>query len=80
MLDNNDAFKYELEYKGTFEITRCWTNGVVTLYCGEIKIRYNIRRIEPYTSDTNVEYIKFQELIIVDVTLGKYQLYTTVLY
>ena len=28
MLDNNDAYKYEMPYKGQFFITRCWTNGV----------------------------------------------------
>ena len=38
-------------------ITQCWTNGTVTLQCGAIKIRYNILRINPYTSDTNVEDI-----------------------
>ena len=36
------AFKYEIPYKGTFEITQCCTNGMVMLKCGAIKIRYNI--------------------------------------
>ena len=58
MLDNNDSFKYETGYNEPFEITRCWTNGIVTLQCGAIKISYNIRCIKPYTSDTNVEDIK----------------------
>ena len=58
MLNNNAAFKYEMTYKVPFYITQCCTNGIVTLRYGAIKIRYNIRCIQPYTSDTKVEYIK----------------------
>ena len=58
MLTNKSILKYETPYKVPFGITHYWTNGTVTLQCGTIKIRYNIRRIKPYTSDTNVEYIK----------------------
>ena len=54
MLDNNSACKYETPYKVPFFITQCWTNGMVTLRCGAIKIGYNICRIKPNTSDTNV--------------------------
>ena len=43
---------------GPFAITRCFTNGMVNLQYGPKKIRYNIRRINPYKSDTNVEDIK----------------------
>ena len=58
MLDNHSDFKYEIPYKGSFEITQCWTNDTVTLQYGAIKIGYNIRSIKPYTFDTNVEDIK----------------------
>ena len=44
-------------YKGPFVITWCWTNGTVTLQYGPEQIRYNIRQIKPYKSDTNVEDI-----------------------
>ena len=30
-------------------------NGMVNLQCGLIQINYNIRRINPYKSDTKVE-------------------------
>ena len=58
MIVNNSAFKYETPYNGQFEITQCleqW-NGIITVWGG--KIRYNIRHIKPYISDTNVEDIK----------------------
>ena len=57
-LNISAAFKYETPYKGQFEIKRCWRNGMVTLYFIAINIRYIIRRIKPYTYDTNVEDIK----------------------
>ena len=57
MLNNHVAYKYETPYKVPFVITQCWTNGMVALQYGTTKIRYNIRRIRPYTFDTNVEYI-----------------------
>ena len=43
-----------MPYKGSFLIIQCRTNGVVSLHCGVIQNRYNIHRIKPYTSDTNV--------------------------
>ena len=46
MLNNNVALKYETPHKGPFEINQCWTNDVVTLQCGKLKIRYNISSIE----------------------------------
>ena len=57
MLTNQTAYKYETPYKGPFLITQCFTNGTVKLQCGVIKITYNIRRIKPYKSDKNVEYM-----------------------
>ena len=39
-------------------IKQCWANGTVLLQYGMIEIRYNIRHIKPYKYDTNVEYIK----------------------
>ena len=58
IIDNNNYFKYETPYEGLFEINPCWTNDKVTLQCGAIKIRYNIRHIKSYTYYTNVEDIK----------------------
>ena len=62
MLNNHTAYKYETAYKGLFLITRCWTNGNVTLQYGPTKIRYNIRLIKPYKSDTNVEDINLENI------------------
>ena len=47
----------EMPYKGPFSIKLCWNNGTVTLKCGPIQIRQNIRRIKPYKSRTKVEDI-----------------------
>ena len=55
VLDNQSTQKYETTYKGPFVITQFCTNGMVALQCGEKKIRYNIFRINPHRSDTNVE-------------------------
>ena len=49
--------KYKMTYKGPFMITQCWTNSTVTLQRGMIKIKHNIRRIKPYTSDAKIEVI-----------------------
>ena len=35
----------------------CFTNGELNLKCGKIQTKYNIRRIDPYKPDTNVEDI-----------------------
>ena len=55
MLTNHASYKYETPYKGPFAITQCFNKGTVNLQCGAIKIKYNIRRIKPYKSDTKVE-------------------------
>ena len=57
ILTNKTGFKYKTLYNGIFEMTRCWTNGMVTLQCSAIKIRFNTSFIKPYTSDTNVKDI-----------------------
>ena len=57
MLNNNVAYKYATPYKVPFMITRCWTNVTVTIKRGPIQIRNNIRKINPYKSDANVEDI-----------------------
>ena len=54
MLNNHAVYNYEIPYKDLFLITQCWTNGTVTLQCGPKNIWHNIRRINPYKSDTNV--------------------------
>ena len=56
MLNKHTAYKYETPYTGPFIITKCLTNGTVNLQCGPKIIRYNIRRIKPYKSNTKVEY------------------------
>ena len=55
MLDNDAGYEYKTTHKGPFVISLCWNNVKVTLKCGAKKVRYNIRRINPYTSDRNVE-------------------------
>ena len=55
MLAYHTAYKYETPYKGTFVITRCFTNGTVNLKYGATEIRHNICCIKPYKSDTKVE-------------------------
>ena len=55
MLTNHTAYKYETSYKGCFVITQWFTNGMVILQYGPTKIRYNIRQIKPYKSDTKVK-------------------------
>ena len=57
MINNTYDFRYETPNKGPFEITQFWANDTFYLQCGKIKIRYNIHRIIPYTSDTNVDGI-----------------------
>ena len=54
MLNNHAAYIHETSFKGPFVITQCLTNGTVRLQYGPTKIRYNIRWIKPYKSDTNV--------------------------
>ena len=55
MLTNHTAYKYRTPYAVPFLIKRCWTNGTVSLQIGATEIKYNIRRIKLYTSDTQVE-------------------------
>ena len=62
MLNKHTAYKYEIPYRGPFVITRYFTNVTVKLQCGVIQNRYNIHQIKPYKSDTNVEYIKTENM------------------
>ena len=55
MLTNHTAYKNETAYKGPFVITQCFTNGTINLQCGVVQIKYNIRHIQPYISDTKVD-------------------------
>ena len=57
IVNNSDEYKSETPYKYPFVITQCWTNCTITLQCDGIKIRYNIRCINPHTSNTNIEDI-----------------------
>ena len=63
MIVNNTAYKYETQYNGKFVITKCCTNGTVTVQCGAMKIRHNIRQIKTYASDTNVKDIKIEKYV-----------------
>ena len=63
MLVNNAVYKYETPYNGPFMITKCWTNRTVKLQCGETTSRHNIRCINPYTSDKNVEDINIEKYV-----------------
>ena len=47
----------ETPYKGPFVIKLFWTNGTVTLQCGPIQIRHNIRCINSYKYGTKVRHI-----------------------
>ena len=55
MLTKQSAYKYETPHKGPFVKIKCFTNGTVTLQYSTTQITYNIRRIKPYISDTEVE-------------------------
>ena len=57
MLTNNNSYKYETPYNRPFFIMRCWINDMITLQYDLIKIRQNICRIKPHTSNTNIEDI-----------------------
>ena len=80
MIDNNAAYKYETTYEGPFMINQYCTNGMVKLQYGGVKIRYTICCIKPYIYDKNIEDIQCLKLMVDKLTLGKYQLYTSVLY
>ena len=54
--------------KGQFVMKKCWTNGTVILHYDEVKIRHNIRHINPYKSNTNVEDIN-PKIICDDVNI-----------
>ena len=56
------AYKYETTYTGPFLITQCFTNVTINLQYGAKDIRYIIRRIKPYKSDTQVEDFIFKNM------------------
>ena len=74
MLTNNTEYKYETLYTMPFFITQCWNNGTVTLQCISATIVYNIHRIKPYTSDTNVKDIA-PEICMMTVNILSQDLY-----
>ena len=55
IINNHTVYKYETQYKVPFAIKRFFTNGMVNLQYVVTQIKYNIRCIEPYKSDTKVE-------------------------
>ena len=54
MLINKSAYRYEIPYKGLFDIMQCWTNSTITFQTGATKVIYNMCRINTYKSKTNV--------------------------
>ena len=56
MLNSHTAYTYETPYKVPFVITQYFTNGTIILQYGTTEIRYKIRCIKPYKSDTKIEY------------------------
>ena len=65
------------KYKGKFFDNTVFTNGTVSLLCGLTEIRYNIRQIKSYKSDTKVE--GFNSKICLMMSAYYIQLYTFVL-
>ena len=59
MLTNHTVYKNETEYKGPFFIKQCFTNVTINLQCGVVQIKYNMRQIQPYISDTESDEFKF---------------------
>ena len=61
-----------------FVITECFTNATVNLQYGLTKTKYNIRWINPYKSDLNIE----DNIPEICITMSIYdrQLYNVVLY
>ena len=55
IFNNHASYKYEIPYMGQLGIMQCWNNDTANLQYGATKIGYNIRRIKPYKSDTNIE-------------------------
>ena len=55
MLNNKSSYKYEKPYKGHFEITQIWKNGMATLQMIQTTVRYYSRRINPYEPKTDVD-------------------------
>ena len=62
MLNNHAAYKYETPYKGPFVIKKRWNNSTVILQYDTSKMRYNMRRIKPYTYDRNVGNINPKDM------------------
>ena len=62
MLTNNSEYNDETPYNGPFLITQYWTSITATLQYGETKIRYNIRRIKPYTSDNTLNILTLRDM------------------
>ena len=62
MLNKHTKYKYETPYMDPFVITRCWTNGTVSLKMGVREIRHDICGIIPYKSDTRVEDISSKNM------------------
>ena len=54
ILNNKYVQKYKTPYKGPYEITRMWTNGMVTLKMNPAAVIYNICYINPHKSETDV--------------------------
>ena len=62
ILTKYTKIKYKTRYTVPFLITLCWTNSMVSLQYGTKGIRYSIRHINPYKSDTKVEYFSSKHI------------------
>ena len=62
MLTNHTVYKNETEYKGPFFIKQCFTNVRINLQCGVVQIKYNIRQIQPYISDTKFDNLSSENI------------------
>ena len=62
MLNNHAAYKYETPYKGLFVIILFFTNSTVNIQYGQIQIRHDIRWINPFKYDANIEDINHKNM------------------
>ena len=76
MLNYNTACKYETPYKGSFFITQCFANGMVTKQYGVITNRHiNVALSHKY--DTKVK--DYSSKICLTICTYNHQEYTSVL-
>ena len=80
MLTKHTTYKHETTYTTPFVITRFFTNGTVDLQCVTKTIRYNIRWIKPYKSNTKVEDISSKYVWRCQNMIASYKLFYWILF